>query len=180
MALVSLGVADGDVAVLRDGAFAALYVHCFDYAREHGCSSIDMRGCRPSLLDGVLRYKRKWGITLYGKSDVLHSTLVHWNRLDEAVAEFLGHTPLIFRDGDGFSAVAAVHREEPWTSSDLRRARDGLWIAGLRTLTLVADAETPAGLAVPADIRVLDRKTVRDAGPRALLAANGPSPRHND
>ncbi|MGZ8268718.1 MAG: hypothetical protein ACXWUU_14790 [Burkholderiales bacterium] len=177
MVLVSLGLAEGDVALLREGVFAALYVHCLDYAREHGCLSVDMRGCRPSLLDGVLRYKRKWGMSLYDKRDVLHATLVHWTRLDGPVAEFLAHTPLIFRDGDRLSAVAVVHRQEPWTSRELQRARDRLWVAGLRTLTLVADAPLPVNVSVPPDTRPIERTALSSAGPGALLAAVRTSPR---
>jgi hypothetical protein len=180
MALVSLGVADGEIALLKDGAFAALYVHCFDYARRHGCASIDMRGCRPSLLDGVLRYKRKWGPTLYDKGDVLHATLVHWGRLHDVVADFLAHTPLIFRDGDRLSAVAVVESRKPWTSGELRRARDRLWVGGLCTLTLILDAGDPADEPLPADTRVLDRTTLGNAGPRAVLPATGARVRAND
>jgi hypothetical protein len=130
------------------------------------------------LLDGVIRYKRKWGSTLYGKRDVLHSTLVHWDRLDGVVAEFLAHTPLIFRDGEGLSAVARVQRDEPWTCSELLRARERLWISGLRTLTLIAEAHAPADLSLPADIRLLDFEALRGAGPRAVLnAARAKPPR---
>lgn len=178
--LVALGVFDGDVALLKEGAVAALYVHLLEYAREQGCSAVDLRGCRPSLLDGVLRYKVKWGITLYDKRDVLHSTLVHWNRLDDVVAEFLAHTPLIYRDGDGLSAVAVAGRPTPWTTADLRQARDKLWVPGLRMLSLIANAERPVNLAIPPDTRLLDRKTLSDAGPRALLAAIGASRRDSE
>jgi hypothetical protein len=177
LVLLALGVVNGDVALLKQGAVAALYVHFFDYAREQGCTAIDLRGSRPSLLDGVLRYKRKWGATLYDKCDVLHTTLVHWNRLDDVVAEFLEHTPLIFRDGDGLSAVAVVDRRAPWTAADLRRARDKLWVPGLRSLSLIANVERPGSLPIPPGTQLLARKTLSDAGPRALLTAIGVSPR---
>lgn len=177
---VALGVVNGDMALLRQGAVAALYVHLLDYAREQGCTAIDFRGSRPSLLDGVLRYKRKWGATLYDKRDVLHATLVHWNRLDDVVAEFLAHTPLIFRDGDGLSAVAVVDRPAPWTAADLRRERDKLWVTGLRKLSLIANAEGPFNLPIPPDTQLLSRKTLSNAGPRALLTPIGASPRDTE
>ena len=166
---VAIGVADGNVEWLKKGAVAALYFHLIDYARQHGCTQIDLRGSRPSLADGLLRYKRKWGAVLYERRDVFWSTLVHWNRLDGAVVQFLSHTPLIFRHGDALSAVATVERQMPWTTADLQQAHDQLWIAGLRRLCLVTGAELPATLPRPQGTWPIALKTLSDAGPRALL-----------
>jgi len=168
--LVALGVAAGDMAWRQQGAIAALYVHIIEHAHRCGCTTLDLRGTRPSLADGLLRYKAKWGAALYDKSDILYAWLVHWNRLDGAVAEFLAHTPLVFRDGGRLSGVAVVDRATPWTTSDLQRARDRLWAAGLDRLGLVAAAGRAEDLAVPAGVRLVDHARVRDAGPRALLA----------
>ncbi|MGZ9014091.1 MAG: hypothetical protein ACXW2L_17735, partial [Burkholderiales bacterium] len=65
------------------------------------------------------------------------------------------------------------------TSRELQRARDRLWVAGLRTLTLVTDAE-PAGLPLPPDTRVLTRNALGDAGSGALLAAVGATARRSE
>ena len=58
---VTLGTANGQWEHVKAGAIAALYFCCIKLARELGCKQIDFGGCRPSLADGVLRYKRKWG-----------------------------------------------------------------------------------------------------------------------
>ena len=157
----------------QQGAIAALYVHIIDYAHRCGCTALDLRGTRPSLADGLLRYKAKWGAALYDKSDSLYAWLVHWNRLDGAVAEFLAHTPLIYRDGDRLSGVGFVDRPLPWTTADLRQVRDRLWAAGLTRLGLVAAAGRTEALGVPAAVRLVDHDRVRDAGPRALLKQLG-------
>ena len=174
----SNSVVDGNVEWLKKGAVAALYFHLIDYARLHGCTQIDLRGSAPSLADGLLRSKRKWGAALYERRDVFWSTLVHWNRLDGAVVQFLSHTPLIFHHGDALSAVATVERQMPWTTADLQQAHDQLWIAGLRRLCLVTGAELPATLPRPQGTWPIALKTLSDAGPRVLLRSIDQSVAH--
>jgi hypothetical protein len=54
----------------------------------------------------------------------VYSLLVRWNAFNEIIADFLSHTSLIFRDGDGFSALHA----------DTSRTREALWIDGLHEI----------------------------------------------
>jgi hypothetical protein len=87
-------------------------------------TTCDLRGCRPSLHDNLLRFKRKWSATLRDKPDNVYDVLVRWQAFNEVIADFLSHTSLIFRDGDGFSAI----------HTDASQARERLWIDGLRKL----------------------------------------------
>ncbi len=45
----------------RQGATDALDLFALRYGCELGCTRLDLGGSRPDLLDGVFRYKRKWG-----------------------------------------------------------------------------------------------------------------------
>ena len=119
--LVALGTVNGNINLEREGAISALYYFILQYACQEGYTVLDFRGCRPSLCDGLLRYKRKWGVTLYDKTDSYYDLLVRWDQKNAVVREFLSHTPLIFRDAGGFSALG----------SDPHIARD-LWVDGLR------------------------------------------------
>ena len=132
---------------------------------------IDLRGARPSLADGLLRYKAKWGGELYDKRDGAYSWLVHWNRLDGAVADFLAHSPLVFRTGETFSGVAVADPARPWTTATVQQARDRLWVSGLERLCLVGSAQYADDVSIPAGTRLVDHEQLRNAGPRALLAA---------
>ena len=167
LAAVALGVADGDDAWLRAGAVVALYVHMIELARATGCRSIDWHGSRPSLADGVTRFKRKWGAVVYDRPQVLHTTLLHWDRMSPAVLAFLARTPLVFHDVDGLSALV-VARADPVPAPSQAFARLG--ISGLRRLVLLASS-------LPASERAGDGRCVPllvsavDAGPRALRAA---------
>jgi hypothetical protein len=118
-------------ALLKQGAFIASYIFCFDYARQRGIATVDLRGCRPSLHDNLFRYKRKWSAVLRDKADNVYDWLVRWHTIEGVVTEFLTHTSLIFRDGDDLSAIHA----------DPTQTRDALWTDGLREIYCAASNE---------------------------------------
>lgn len=163
---VALGVAHGDLAIVREGAAAAVYAQLIELARRSGCVAVDLRGSRPSPLDGLTRYKRKWGALVYDRADVVSTTLVRWPRLSPAVASLLARLPLIFRDEGGLSVVGVADDADPASS---RRA---LRMPELRR-RILATRDAPPAHVVPDDgiaIAPLDA----GAGPRALLAAARP------
>lgn len=128
--LLALGTVNGDLALVRDGAIAALYYHVIRLARELGCTMVDFRGSRPSLSDGLLRFKRKWGITLYDRSDTYYDLLIYWNGVHGVVKDFFSHTGLIFRDE---GRLSAIHADE---SQDC----GSLWVGGLHRLYLLTES----------------------------------------
>lgn len=119
---LAVGSLNGDPRLMKEGAIAALYYFIIELARMRGCRTVDFRGSRPSLRDGVLRYKSKWGATLYDKADSYHDLFVRWGQVNEVVKEFVSHTPLIFRDKEGLSAL--IGNENP--------NEHELWVDGLR------------------------------------------------
>ena len=170
LVLEAIGVAGDGMALRQRGAVAALYVHVIGDAQRRGCTAIDLRGSRPSLADGLLRYKAKWGAAVYDKRDDPRLSLLHWNRLDGAVAELLAHTPLVVRGRDGLTAVGFADRSPPWTAADLQRLHDRLWMPGLARLGIVSAAPLPDATCLPPGLRLVAHARVRDRGPRALLA----------
>ena len=167
---VALGTAGGDPGrELKEGAIAATYLHMFDYARAAGCADIDLRGSRPSLDDGITRYKRKWGAVVYDRPDVLTITLVHWHRMTPAVAEFLAHTSLVFRDGGGLSALAAAGPDER-AGADSGRTWTRLGIPGLRRMFVLAATPAASNAGTAGSVCVAIPFSAVESGPRALLA----------
>lgn len=99
----------GDATLLRTGAMSATYLACFDLARTLGCDMVDLRNCRPCLIDGLLQAKQSWGGSIAQTDDVTHDLFFGWCRATPSVIRFLSTSPLIVRDGTGF---AAVHGDE--------------------------------------------------------------------
>ncbi len=57
------GVRDGDLVLRRAGVSVAAYALAFEYARQQGCTRVDLGRTSPFLTDGVQQYKRKWGLS---------------------------------------------------------------------------------------------------------------------
>jgi hypothetical protein len=133
----AIGAVNGDETMMKQRAFTAVYYFLLQYAREEGCTQIDLRGVRPSLHDGLFRYKRKWGGMIYDKREgSYHDLLLHWERPNGIVNQFLSHTSLIFRDQGGLSAL---HTDES-------QSRRSLWIDGLQQIYLLkASGRQPMG-----------------------------------
>src|SRR5262249_46358059 len=157
-----LGTANGDPALLRDGMGAALYYHIILHAERCGCARLDFGTSHSSLHDGVLRYKRKWGVTLDERRYSRFDLLVRWNRLDGAVADFLSHTSLIFRDHGGLSVVHALPATLSATGAEAARAHHNMWIRGVRRLYLVHPNGWDSETEVPPNTTLIDGQTEPD------------------
>jgi hypothetical protein len=61
--VAAVGVRDGSVALMRSGALAAVYAFTIDWAKASRMSRIDFGRTSSSQLDGIARFKRKWGLS---------------------------------------------------------------------------------------------------------------------
>lgn len=60
----SLGVKDGDYRHVKEGAIGALYYYKIEYLISRGYDRFNAGASRAFLKDGVLQYKKKWGLSL--------------------------------------------------------------------------------------------------------------------
>jgi hypothetical protein len=125
-----LGTLNGDYSLVKRGALAALYFYIIKFAQDLGCNAVDMKGSRPSLLDGLLRYKNKWGASLYDMKSSYYDLLVGWNNPNQIVREFFTHTPLIFRENGRLSAIVGSKPQKSFP----------LWINGLHRMHLITES----------------------------------------
>ncbi len=56
------GVLQGDVDLIKKGAFSAFYYFFMVYAKDQKVNKVDFGGARPFFNDGLFQYKRKWGV----------------------------------------------------------------------------------------------------------------------
>ena len=151
---LAMGTANGEWEHIKAGANIATDLFLLEHAKKLGCKFIDFGGSRPSLNDGVLRYKRKWAVNLIDKRDIYYDFLVFWNSFSEPVNSFLSHTPLIFRDDDGLSAIKVIDSDVPLTKTETEKLHRSMWIPGLKRLYLVSASGW---------------KTVHDSPPKTVL-----------
>lgn len=120
---------------MYDGAFSALYYYAVRIAYDSGCRQVDCLTNRPTLNDGVLRYKRKWGAMFSGCDAMDGLISLKPMREHPAVMAFLRHNPLISLVDGGL--VAKLLLDEPELSVErVLETFDGYYTEGLRSLRL--------------------------------------------
>lgn len=121
---------------MRDGAFAALYYFIVRLAYERGCDEVDCFTSRPTLSDGVLRYKRKWGGILSGCDTLNGQILLKPMRSNRAVTTFLRqHPPITLVEG-GFVARVLLEENTEVSAERALEAVDAYYTDGLRDMRL--------------------------------------------
>lgn len=131
---VALGTAGGDLTLMKQGALAALYIFEIKCAEEGRCASIDFGGTPPILNDGLLRFKRKWGVQLVDEHQTPYDYLVRWERPNEQVLHFLADTPLILRNLGHLAGLTALRLTGVAPADQASMMHRSFWMAGLRRL----------------------------------------------
>lgn len=134
--LVALGTAGGDLTLMKQGALAALYIFEIKCAEERRCASIDFGGTPPILNDGLLRFKRKWGVQFADEPQTPYDYLVRWKQPNEQVLNFLADTPLIFKNRGHLAGLTALRPNGVAPANQAPSAHRSLWMPGLRRLVV--------------------------------------------
>jgi hypothetical protein len=145
MTVVCFGTAGGEYEPVRQGGLAALYLSSAQHAKKVGCTLLNFGLTRACARDGVLRYKRKWGMRFSAEPRMRVELLMRWERPGPCIEEFITHSPLLFRDGRGLSMLAASPELAP------ESLRDQLWINGIDRLHVIGRPRESAG-GLPRDV----------------------------
>lgn len=170
---VVTGLLDGREDLLRQGALTALYVHSLSKAHALGCSRISLGGSRPSLHNGVLRYKAKWldGLMPHaGPFSSNHTLLIHWNRLTPAVAGMLGRGAFIHHEKGGYSALCSFPSGVPLTAQALGQCCHDLKLRGLHRLRILLPGAPPADFECPPEVRLASLASVAQYDAMQILS----------
>ena len=135
-----MGAKTEGVDPVKSGALSAVYVFGIECARKYGFRWFDVGWSPASLRDGVLSHKASWGAVLQDSPLVDHDILFRWENLDARLLKFLEENPLIFRDGGGLSAIAALPSDANPDLVTARAAYRKLAMPGLRRLYLVSSS----------------------------------------
>jgi hypothetical protein len=98
-----LGVKDGDPQYVKSGALGAAYYFAILHLTERGAQRLHLGGSRPFLRDGVLQYKKKWGIRIVDKSPQFF--VLTRTRNTRASLSFLANNPFFFETEDVLSGA---------------------------------------------------------------------------
>ena len=95
-----LGVKDGDLALMREGALAGLYALTIDWARGIGIRGIDFGRTSAFQLDGLAQFKRKWGMSPV-RDPLSHLIAIRVDPAQPALQRALEREPFLIESEDG-------------------------------------------------------------------------------
>jgi hypothetical protein len=157
------GTRGGDFGVVKKGAVCALFLHAIRHAGERNCRHVHFGGAKACLSDGLLRYKRKWGVAVQARPENQFYTLVRWAAWNDKVASFLSDAPVLHLQGSGLIVVTAVERTGSATQADAERIYNAVHMPGVHRVVIAHGTDWGADVTPP---------------PRTALVGGGPSPAH--
>ena len=113
-----VGVKGGDENLVKAGAIQALYYFLFNHWKDKQCGRISVGGSRPFFGDGVLNYKKKWGLHLTHCID--NVLRVYPLRDTRGVRTFLVNNPFIALDGKDLIGLVFVDETREMTQEDIK------------------------------------------------------------
>ncbi len=104
-----VGWRDGDPALVKDGALAAIYWFAFERARELGCTELRLGGTPPYVGSGVLLAKTHWGGRLNRAHSTFRERLLHLDPHHPHCRRlFANHAFIAFGPGNTFVGIGGM------------------------------------------------------------------------
>ena len=132
--LLILGVSEPIEEHLRSGASAAVYHFAFKHLANQGHRLVDVGASQGLLNDGVMQFKKKWGMRLQGdKGDSSLLRVLHWS---SATAAFLKRSPFVHKTAEGLCGTVFLEANDSVDDAWLNPTRKSYLLDGLENLIL--------------------------------------------
>jgi len=133
--LVYLGVKDGNFDYVKDGAVGAILYFAIYRFKEKGYKQADFGGSRAFLKDGVLRYKKKRGVSQIASR---HGGIFFVEPLTNTpgLKAFLINNPFIFIDKRRISGAVFVDSDYSFSQEELEKTYEEYYFNGMSKLSI--------------------------------------------
>ena len=156
-----VGVKDGDEQYVRMGAMAATYIFGIEHLAAAGCRSVHYGGTRGFLQDGLLQYKKKYGVRIVNADT--RGFQIMATGCSTAVESFLVNNPYIAEEMNGsFFADIFVRAGKDSDAGALKARLTKLYVPGVAAIRLhvFGQPPEPAALDLDFDVPVVVRASV--------------------
>ena len=122
-----------DLKFWDDGAIAATYIYAGEYLSEKGYEKISFGLVRSFLNDGLLKYKKKWNMTLSvsGKRGFILKPLI-----SDEVEDFFIKNPFIYMKKNKLYGAVFINKDEDYSEEDHEKLKKQHYIKGLSELNV--------------------------------------------
>ena len=141
--LHSVGVRDGNLDYVKDGAIGALFYFPAVYSKEKGYSKVNFGLSRAFLKDGVLQFKKKRGMQIVDASKI--GFLIEVLSKTVGVKGFFLNNPFIYIDKMRFKAAIFVPSDQSFSREDFARIYKDYYLRGLSKLVIYRIGEANSG-----------------------------------
>jgi hypothetical protein len=130
--LLYLGIKDGNLNYVRDGAIGALFYFSIVYLREKDYKNVSFDLSRAFLKDGVLQYKKKWGMQIV--STVKMGFRIKILSKTGGAKRFFLNNPLIYMDKKNYNGAIFVENDKSLSQEDIKMIYKDYYIKGISKL----------------------------------------------
>lgn len=132
---LALGIYEGRSDIICDfGGQAALFF-LLEWAKGQGYKKLDYGPTLPFLRDGILTYKKEWGMRMENTADRQFCSL-KINRVNPGTLSFLQQNPFVYSDGDSLKALVFTNHNP--TETEIKEIVDRNFIPGLESLAIIS------------------------------------------
>ena len=129
-----IGLISDDKEMLKTGATSVLYLACFDRAEFYGFDRVLFGSTGPFLNDGLLRYKKKWGLRLLNKC--VNGVWLQFNNTTTGVTSFLVHNPFIYRNAGKVHGVVFTNDAGSINDEKLQMLSSQYYLPGMESFNV--------------------------------------------
>jgi len=150
--LWSLGVKDGNLEYIKDGAVGAIFYFSFLHLKEKGFRRVNVGGSRPFYNDGILWYKKKWSQKIVGKHQI--GFLIKPLSMTVGIMGFFLNNPFIFVHKNLFNGALFAEAGRSFSREDFQKFYKNYYLTGISKLFIYQFEQVPCGRrqAVPPEL----------------------------
>jgi len=127
-----LGVKEGNSDYVKEGAIGALYYFPVHYLKEKGYKRLRLGGTRAFLKDGVLWYKKKWGLQIIDTHQM--GFLIKPLSKTVGAKGFFLNNPFIYMDKTRVNGAIFVESNQSFSKEDFRKMYKSYYLPGISKL----------------------------------------------
>ncbi|KAF0192508.1 MAG: hypothetical protein FD165_671 [Gammaproteobacteria bacterium] len=145
------GVVNGNYDHVKAGALAALYYYRYLYLSERGYDKVHLGATRAFLKDGVLQYKKKWGMGVLGdRSSGFYIRLLH---ATAGARSFLVNNPFLYDSGGELLAAVFTDAADAPGEEWVRKQYQHFYLPGITRLVFHTFEAVPDQVKIPDDLK---------------------------
>ena len=130
--LLYLGIKDGNLDYVMEGAIGAMFYFSVQYLKEKGYKEVSFGLSRAFLKDGVLQYKKKWGLQIVetSKMGLIIKPLLE----TVGLRGFFLNNPLIYLDRMKLNGAIFVEPDQSFSEEYFEKIFKDFYLKGMSNL----------------------------------------------